>query len=141
MLEARTFAILSVSFGDEHTHDRNDDLVQITGRNQDSEVARERLVPRCTAKGQSEEHFVPDLDRFCADVVCVLNCTDETAAVESDVEFSRQVIKSPVVNDDMGEFRRAGVTSNSSQGQCRLSDLPSGCGYCPRRLRGCSPTS
>ncbi len=101
MFEPRFFPVAAISIGDVNANERDDDLVQFRRFHQNAEVARERFVSSRAAECDAEENFVADLHHLCADVICVLDRADESAAVEGDVELARQIVERAVVDDDL----------------------------------------
>jgi len=79
-----------------------------------------RRAPDQNSKGD----LLPDFDRLGPDIVGIFHRTDGSATVEGDIEFARQIIKDPIVDDDLRKFpakrhhvdQLAGIDSGSRVG-------------------------
>ena len=93
--------------GNEHAHDGIRQFHRVGGRHDDSRVTRKIPVPRDAAKGKPIPHALcnrcpgQDLNGLKADVIRVLEGGYHSAAVERHIEFAREAVKPPVVENMM----------------------------------------
>ena len=99
MLEPRLLPVAAISLRDEDAHHCHYDLHELLRHHEHARIASKRLVPRRAPERDSKCHAVAVRNCFRADVVRVLDCADEPAAIHGDVELARQIVKRAVIDD------------------------------------------
>src|ERR1700733_8659085 len=104
MLQARLLAVAAISIGDVDADDGLRDLDVVIRWYEDGQIARESLVTGGAAEDETKSVLVAVFHGLDADVVRILNRTNQATAVKGDVELARQVVELATREDELRQF-------------------------------------
>src|SRR5665213_3083474 len=96
MLESGAFAIAAITIGDVNTDQGQHHIDDVFGSNEGTAICGKSLVSGRSTEGDAEGHALAMFHGLDANVIGILDGTDQATSVKGNIEFARQIVEFPM---------------------------------------------